>query len=77
LWKRYATHNPQFLLQIALQLSGVSEYRHRRRERAWQRSAAARSSRRDEAGVSRAGGDVSSAVANASPPIATQQPTEE
>ena len=77
LWKRYATHNPQFLFQIALQLSGVNEYRHRRRERALQHSAAAGSSRRDDAGVSRAGGDVSSAVANASSPISTQQPTDE
>jgi N-acetylglucosaminyldiphosphoundecaprenol N-acetyl-beta-D-mannosaminyltransferase len=77
LWKRYATHNPRFLLRIALQLSGVSEYGDRWRERAWQSNAAAGSSGRDEVGVSRSGGNVCSAVANASSPIANQQPTGE
>jgi N-acetylglucosaminyldiphosphoundecaprenol N-acetyl-beta-D-mannosaminyltransferase len=54
LWKRYATTTRSSASDRAA-ASGVSEYRHRRRERAWQRSAA-HSSRRDEAGVSEPAG---------------------
>jgi N-acetylglucosaminyldiphosphoundecaprenol N-acetyl-beta-D-mannosaminyltransferase len=75
LWKRYATHNPRFLFQIALQLSGVSGNGSRSPQRGARHRASASSRNRQHAEGSQASGSVSSAVANAVSPIANQQPT--
>jgi len=75
LWKRYATNNPRFLFQVALQLSGVNGNGFHSPRRSARRRAAAPSSDRRRAEGSQASGRVSSAVANAVSPIATQQPT--